>query len=271
MGLDTDAVSLVVDDRGVATVTLRNEGMRNAITGDVAAGLVEAFDALGPVGDDDIEARCVVLRGEGGFSAGGDVNAMMELQSGGWTLDEAVEHVIEVLGRAVRRVHECPLPTVAAVEGSAVGAGAALAIACDLQVASEEARVGFGFRRVGLAVDSGTSYLLPRLVGDNVAKELVFTGELLDAERAVDLGVLNHAYPADEFETRLDDLVDRIAAGPTVALRASKRLLEQGHDTSLADAIANEAGAQAAVFETEDHAEGVESFFERRDPEFVGQ
>jgi enoyl-CoA hydratase/carnithine racemase len=240
--------------------------MRNAITGAVAHGLIEAVDAL-----EGSDTRCVVLRGGGGtFSAGGDANAMTELQAGGWDLDEAVRHVTRVLGRAVRRVHDCEFPTVAAIEGSAVGAGAALAIACDVQLLADDARIGFGFRRVGLAVDSGTSYLLPRLVGDNVAKELVFTGELLDADRAVDLGVANRVYPADEFDERTAAFVERIASGPTVALRTSKRLLN-ADDASLADAVANEAAAQAAVFETADHAEGVASFFEGREPEFGGE
>jgi len=187
------------------------------------------------------------------------------------TTAEKVRIVIELTGRAVARVAECPLPTVAKVDGAAFGAGANLAIACDVQVASESSTVSFGFRNVGLAVDSGTSHLLPRLVGENVAKELVFTGERLPATEAAEMGVLNRVYPDDEFDERTDELVARIASGPTVALRASKRLLNRGSERSLREAIECEADAQAAVFESADHREGAEAFVERRDPEFEGR
>lgn len=264
----SDAVLLDRDEEtGVATITLNNPGLRNALTADVADGIVDALDAL-----EGSDARCVVVTGsEGSFSVGGDVNAMMELQSGGWTLDEAVRHIIQNTGRCVQRLAECEFPTVAKVEGVAVGAGANVAIACDVQLMSEEARIGFGFRQVGLAVDSGTSYLLPRIVGDNVAKELVFTGELLDADRALELGLVNHVYADEAFDERVDAFVEKIASGPTVALRTSKRLLDQGWERSLSSAIANEAGAQSAVFETADHTEGVESFMGNRSPEFRGE
>ncbi|WP_224450038.1 enoyl-CoA hydratase/isomerase family protein [Haloprofundus salilacus] len=267
-GDDTEPVILDRDEEtGVATITLNNPGLRNALTADVADGIVDALDEL-----EGTDTRCVVVTGsEGSFSAGGDVNAMMELQSGEWSLDEAVRHIIQNTGRCVQRLAECEFPTVAKIEGVAVGAGANVAIACDVQLMSGEARMGFGFRQVGLAVDSGTSYLLPRIVGDNVAKELVFTGELLDADRALELGLVNHVYADEAFDERVDAFVEKIATGPTVALRTSKRLLDQGRELSLLSAIANEAAAQSAVFETADHTEGVESFVGKRSPEFRGE
>jgi enoyl-CoA hydratase/carnithine racemase len=196
---------------------------------------------------------------------------MMELQGGDWSLDDAVRHVTQNTGRSVQRLAECEFPTVALLDGPAFGAGACLAIACDLQLMSSEAKMAFGFRRVGLAVDSGASYLLPRIVGDNVAKELVFTGELVEPDRARELGLVNHVYDAETFDEEAREVVDRIATGPTAALRASKRLLDQGAESSLSAAVANEAAAQAAVFETDDHTEGVYSFMEKRDPEFTGE
>ncbi|WP_121821823.1 enoyl-CoA hydratase/isomerase family protein [Halostella salina] len=260
------AVELDYDD-GVATVTVDQPGTSNALTEDVARGLIDAVDDV-----EASDARCLVVEGAGEtFSAGGDVNMMIEGLAGDVTTAEKVRIVIELTGRAVARVAECPLPTVAKVDGAAFGAGANLAIACDLQVASESSTVSFGFRNVGLAVDSGTSYLLPRLVGENVAKELVFTGERLDAAEAEDLGILNHVYPDDEFDERADELVDRIASGPTVALRASKRLLNRGSERSLREAVECEADAQGAVFESVDHREGAEAFMEGRAPEFEGR
>ncbi|WP_135820355.1 enoyl-CoA hydratase/isomerase family protein [Halostella litorea] len=262
----SEAVTVGYDD-GVATVTIDQPGTRNALTEDVARGLIDAVDDV-----EGSDARCLVVEGAGDtFSAGGDVNMMIEGLAGDVTTAEKVRIVIELTGRAVARVAECPLPTVAKIDGAAFGAGANLAIACDLQVASESSSVSFGFRNVGLAVDSGTSYLLPRLVGENVAKELVFTGERLPAAEAADLGVLNRVYPDDEFDERTAELVDRIASGPTVALRASKRLLNRGSGRSLREAVECEADAQAAVFESADHREGAEAFMEGRDPSFEGR
>ena len=130
---------------------------------------------------------------------------------------------------------------------------------------------GFVFRQVGLSVDAGTSYLLPRLVGENVAKELVFTGEIFDAERAADLGLVNHVYPDDEFDERADEFVGEIADGPTVALGQAKKLLGTGPEKSLRQALRDEANAQGLVFGSRDHEEGVEAFLEGREPSFEGE
>jgi enoyl-CoA hydratase/carnithine racemase len=264
-----DAVMLDVED-DVATVTLNRPGMRNALTAEVSAGIVDALEEL--EAHDGPDVRAVVFEGAGGsFCAGGDVNAMMELQSDAVGLEEAVRVVREATGRAVERVYEFHLPTVAKIDGAAFGAGGVLALACDLQVMSEDASMSFGFRSVGLAVDSGASYLLPRVVGTNTAKELVFTGERVEADRAAEMGLVNHAYPVDAFDERTAEFVERVASGPTVALRESKQLLNQGLESSFGQAVTNEASAQAAVFETADHTEGVEAFMEGRRPEFDGE
>lgn len=267
--MSDDAVLVDAED-GVVTLTLDRPGTRNALTREVSTGLMEAIDELeGPGGPD---ARAVVVEGaEGSFCAGGDVDAMMEMQSGSVSLEDAVETIRRETGRAIRRVAEFGLPTVAKIDGAAFGAGGTLALACDVQVMSEDATISFGFRNVGLAVDAGTSYLLPRVVGTNVAKELVFTGERVEADRAQDLGLVNRVFPADEFDERTGEFVDRLASGPTVALRESAQLVDQGLESSLGQAIDNEAAAQAAVFETGDHTEGVEAFMEGRRPEFRGE
>lgn len=254
-------------EAGVARVVLDDPERRNPLGVEMATGIVDAVEAL-----EGSDTRCVVVEGAGpAFCAGGDVDLMRERAAEGQSADEAVRHVVRNTGRCVRRVAECEFPTVAKVDGPAFGAGANLAIACDVQLLHEEARLGFGFRQVGLAVDSGTTWLLPRLVGENVAKELVYTGELLDAERAADLGLANRVYPADEFDERAAAFVERVASGPTVALRTSKRLFRLNANASLATAIENEAGAQAAVLGSADHAEGVDAFFDRREPEFEGR
>jgi enoyl-CoA hydratase/carnithine racemase len=262
----TDAVTVDVEN-GVATLTLNRPDQRNALSVEMTGALVDAIDDL----EGHEEARCLVITGrEGTFCAGGDIDAMAERMAGEISLAESVRHIQQDTSRAIRRVREFHLPTVAKVDGVAYGAGANLAIACDCVVASEDARISFGFRQVGLAVDSGTSYLLPRVVGENVAKELVFTGELLDAERAADLGIFNHVYPNDSFEDEADAFVERIASGPTVALETSKRLVNQGLESSFKEAVDDEASAQAAVFVTGDHREGANAFMEGREPEFEG-
>ncbi|PSP48591.1 enoyl-CoA hydratase [Halobacteriales archaeon QH_7_69_31] len=237
----SDPVILEVED-GIATLTLNRPDDRNALSAEMSGAILDAIDEL--EGTDD--ARCLVVQGtEGTFCAGGDVNAMIELMSGAAELHEAVERIQHETHRAIRRVAEFHLPTVAKVDGVA-------------------------FRQVGLGIDSGTSYLLPRQVGLSTAKELVFTGEMLDAEAAADLGLFNHVY-AEDFDEQCDEFIEQIAEGPTVALRHSKKLLEQGVTAGLKEALDNEAAAQAAVFETHDHEEGATAFMEGRDPEFEGR
>lgn len=263
----SDPVALDVDE-GVATLTLNRPDNYNALTAEMSAAIVDAIDDL--EGRDDV--RCLVVTGsEGTFCAGGDIDAMMALMSDQADLHEAVERIQHETSRAVRRIREFHLPTVAAVDGVAYGAGGNLAIACDVLLASEDAQISFGFRQVGLAVDTGTSYLLPRIVGENVAKELVYTGERVDSGRAADLGLFNHVYDRGSFDAEVDEFVDQLATGPTVALRTSKQALDQGLSVSLKQAQDNEAAAQAAVFETADHEEGARAFMEGREPEFRGE
>ena len=263
--MSEDAVLLDIED-AVATLTLNRPDMRNAITHEVSNAMLEKLDEV-----EDADARALVVTGSGGsFSAGGDINAMMARMSGQATLAESVRRIHQDTSRAIERVAKFHLPTIAKIDGVAFGAGANLALACDIQLASAEARMSFGFRQVGLAVDTGTSYFLPRIVGLNKAKELVFTGELLDAEAAHELGLFNHVYTED-FESEVEAFVGQIAQGPTVALETSKRALDQGLEASLDQAMTREAAHQAAVFETHDHEEGAEAFMGKRDPDFRGE
>ena len=261
-----DAVLVDVED-GIATVTLNEPDRRNALSTSIGEGLEAAMKTA-----EDRDARCLIVESEGdAFSAGGDIEGMLDGIENDVPLDDRVRELERTTSETMARLVTFPLPTVAKVDGTAFGAGANLALACDVQLASENAAIGFGFRNVGLSVDAGTSYLLPRVVGENVAKELVFTGEVLDADRALDLGLFNHVYPTEEFDDHVGAFVDRVASGPTVALRHSKRLLSEGTHKSVDRAMADEAAAQGIVFQSDDHEAGVRAFLDRRDPEFEGR
>jgi len=262
----SDPVLFDVED-GVATITLNRPENRNALSAELSAAIVDAVDEA----ESTDGVRCLVVTGtEGTFCAGGDVDSMTRQLEGEAPLHEYVESIQLETSRAIRRIAEFHLPTIALVDGVAYGAGANLAIAPDMTVASEDAKISFGFRQVGLAVDTGTSYLLPRQVGTSRAKELVLTGDLLDAEEAGDLGLFNRVY-GEDFEEQSEAFVREIASGPTIGLKTSKQLIDQGYDVSLKDAIHNEAAAQAAVLRTEDHEEGATAFIEGRKPEFEGK
>jgi enoyl-CoA hydratase/carnithine racemase len=264
-GMTEDAVLLTVED-GVATVTLNRPDERNALARPTATRLEARFDTIA-----DSDARCVVLRGAGSaFCAGGDVGAMVDGVESDVPVAERMAFV-SAINDAVAAVHDCSLPVVAAIDGPAFGAGAGLALACDIQLASPDAKIGFGFRRVGLAVDSGVSYFLPRIVGPNKAKELVFTGELLDADTARELGIFTRLFEADSFENGVENLVTTIAEGPTVALSQAKRALDRGAASTFEEALDREAAAQGVAFTTADHEEGTTAFMEQREPEFEGR
>lgn len=263
--METDKVRYEIEDE-VATVTLANPDMRNALTVEVSAGIREALDEI-----EDTGARVVVIEGAGpAFCAGGDINAMMQGLSGDIPAWQKAERVMTTLHRTIERLVRFPLPTVAKIEGQAFGAGASLAIACDIQVARADSEFSFAFRKVGLAVDSGTSWMLPRLVGENMAKRLVLTGQVFDATEAEELGVITDVYDDDEFDEAVEEIVEQIATGPTVGLTISKRLIRQNANKSLSEALDDEATAQALALGTDDHESGASAFMEGRDAEFEG-
>jgi len=255
----------LLDDR--ATITLTNPALRNALTLDMATEITEAIEEA-----EASDVRCLVVQGsEGNFCAGGDIKSMLEGLSTDREMEELIEEVALPINRSVKRLYECPIPTVAKVDGPAFGAGAALALACDLVLASERAQMSFGFRRIGLSVDSGTSYLLTRAVGEKKAMDLVYTGELIDAEEAERLGLISRVFSEEEFEQRSRDIVDTVASGPTVALEQSKQLLQQGSRRSFAEAIEAETDGLRESFRSDDFETGVTAFINKKTPEFDGK
>jgi len=257
--------TLLVERAGaIATVTLNRPQVRNALDLTMRQELVAALDEV----EADPQARVLVLTGAGGhFCAGGDVKSMREKRPS--PADGRAR--VEMLNRFIVRLVNFPRPTLAMVEGFAVGAGCNLALACDLVVASESAKFGEVFAKIGLVPDGGGTYLLSRLVGLARAKELIFTADIIDAAQALRLGMINRVVPASELRTATHALAERIASGPPLALRMAKELVNRAASSDLETALNLEAFAQSVASASDDHQEGVAAFFDKRPPRFLGR
>ena len=267
-----EQVRLHVDDDGVAWITLARPDVKNAVSPDqrnrVIALLQQASDLLG--------VRAVVLTATGdAFCTGADLRARQpELPKPEGAPDRPIGHVGRVIRNGAQRlvsaVIDCEKPVIAAVNGTAAGIGAHLALAADLVVAADTARFIEVFVRRGLVPDGGGAYLLPRLVGLHRAKELLFFGDDLSAHDALAMGLINKVVPAVELEQAAGDWARRLAAGPTHALSLTKLLLNRSLDSDRATALLDESWAQEMNMHTHDANEGVQAFVERRDPNYRG-
>ena len=255
-----NTISLDVVD-GVATITLNRPESLNALTAPMRRELLAAFKSLGR----DDAVRAVVLTGQGrGFCSGADLR--------GGSNERDFRRVLEAeYNLLIRAIRDLPKPVIAAVNGVAAGAGVSLALACDLVYASEEARFIQAFVRIGLVPDSGSTRALVRAVGRQRASWLIFTGEPLSAVQARDAGLINAALPANDLMPAVRDAAARLAAAPTRAIGLAKRSINAAEDASLNDSLTLEAQLQDLAGRTEDHAEGVAAFAEKREPRFVGR
>lgn len=251
----------------VATLTFDRPERLNALTFDVYADLRDLVREL-PYRD-DVEALIITGRGKG-FCSGGDVEAII-----GELLAMDARNLLEftrMTGAVVQNMRECPIPIIAAVNGTAAGAGAVIALAADFRIVAADARFHFLFTRVGLSGgDMGSAYLLPRLVGLGRATEILMFGDPIDAPRAREIGLANDVVAAEEVVARATDLARRIAAGPTLAYRATKLLLTRETDMGLAASLELEAMTQALLMTSADHAEFHAAFGEGRPPRWSGR
>lgn len=252
-------------DNGFGIIRINRPERLNAFADSMREELDAALARLG----DDTAVRCIIITGVGrSFSTGGDVRAMAEL------LESQDASGFEALVRAgagiVRRIDRMATPVIAAVNGIAAGAGACLALACDLRIAAESASIGFGFMRVGLVPDWGGTYFLPRTVGRSLAAEFFLTGEMISAERAERLGLFNRVVPSVELESAARAFAGQIAARPALAVRKTKQALRQTFSSSLDEMLETEVLAQVEAFRSPDAREGVMAFLEKRAPRFGG-
>jgi 2-(1,2-epoxy-1,2-dihydrophenyl)acetyl-CoA isomerase len=257
--------SLLLDKvDGIATLTMNRPEARNALDVPMREELVDALDEI----ERDAAVRVVILTGAGGhFSAGGDVKTMAARRH---TAAEGRARV-ELLNRFVLRLFNFPKPTIAMVDGFAVGAGCNIALGCDMIVASDRAKFGEVFLRIGLVPDGGGTWLLQRMVGLAKAKEMVLTAEIIDAAEALRIGLVNRVVPAAELESATRALAAKIAIGPPLAATLAKSLLNRAATVDLAAALEGEAFGQSNAITSEDHAEGVRAFLEKRAPKFQGR
>jgi 2-(1,2-epoxy-1,2-dihydrophenyl)acetyl-CoA isomerase len=217
--------------------------------------------------------RALVLTGAGrGFSSGGDQkrDRSIEGQEGFFAGDPGGS-LVERLNRCVLRLQRLPKPVIGCINGVAAGAGCNLALATDLRIAADTARFVEAFTRVGLVPDAGGTYFLPRLVGTAKAMELVLLAEIIDAQEALRIGLVNWVVPAEQLAAATQQLAERLAQGPTVAYGFAKTGLYQGLQMSLEDVLNMEARNQSVVSRTQDRVEGVAAFREKRAPRFIGR
>jgi len=261
--MSDDALTIDRTD-AVATITLDDPAGRNAFDLGMADELIEAATTLGT----DSDVRCIVLTHAGDFfGTGADLTAL----SGDAGDAPAIRQLAGRLHEAVIQFHQAPTPVVGGIDGVAAGAGFGLALAPDLLLVSEDARLEFAYPRIGLTGDCGSTFFLPRLVGLRAAKEIALLDEPIDAERAAELGLANEVVPTEEFDERLDDLAGGLAAGPTAAYGNTARLLTASFDRSLEAQLAAETDTIGQAAQTEDYERGYAAFFGEDDPEFVGE
>jgi len=261
-----DEVLTTSDADGVRTITLNRPQAYNALNIALKEALRDALIAAAA----EEEIRAVVLTGAGkAFCVGQDLKEHVGLLQ---AEDPApLRTVEEHYNPIVQAIADMPKPTIAAVNGSAAGAGAAFSYACDLRVAGKSASFTGAFAGVGLGPDSGASWTLQRLVGFGRATELMLLGRKVGAEEALRIGLVNEVVDDDAVLSRAQELAARLAAGPTAAFREIKRVLAAASTSTLAEALENEQAAQTRLGATHDHREAVDAFVNKRAPRFTGK
>ena len=270
----TDQLIETFED-GVATLTMNRPEARNALTGEMQAALAEAVQRVAY----DPKVRAVVLTGAGGaFCAGGDVKGFAADTGRGGGVGEgsgpSMEQRVSGLRRGmevVKWLHEMPKPTLAVIPGPAAGAGLSLALACDLRITADHAKLTTAFSKVGLAGDYGGSWFLSHLVGAAKARELYFTADVITGAEALKLGIVNKSVPAEELAAVAADYARYLAGLPTLAIGYMKRNLNAAAHATLSEVLDLEAMNMVRTMMTADHKAAAQSFVEKKAPVFSGR
>jgi 2-(1,2-epoxy-1,2-dihydrophenyl)acetyl-CoA isomerase len=265
MDIDADAYEYLTVDRadGVATVTMDRADRYNAMNEHMAADLRDVMVEL----ESADEVRCVVLTATGdAFNTGADLDELEGTEHDGMRLDSLAAR----LHTAVKHLVQMPKPAITGVNGVAAGGGFGLALAGDLVLVREGATFDFSYPKLGLTGDGGSTYFLPKLVGNRRARELLLLDEPVDAEEAVEMGLATEVVPGDEFEKRLEELAATLADGPTRAYGRTKRLFNESHDRTFPEQLEAEQHAIESIAGTDDYKRGYEAFQADEEPEFEG-
>ncbi len=250
----------------VGVITLNRPASLNALTTEVGQEFQQAVAEL-----QERCARALVLTGAGrAFCAGGDLREMQKIAEREGKVEAFFDEPLRMLNECILLIRQVPLPFIAAVNGAASGGGCNLALACDLVVAGESAKFNQAFIKIGLVPDCGGTFILPRLVGWKRAAELMMTGEVVTAARALEMGMINAVVPDDELLPRALAMAERLAGAPTVAIGRIKELLEASANNDYGEQLELERKVQIKSGLTKDFREGVAAFIEKRPPKFVG-
>jgi 2-(1,2-epoxy-1,2-dihydrophenyl)acetyl-CoA isomerase len=252
---------------GVAILTFNRPERLNALSAEMIQDAIAALERYST----DPAIGCIVVTGAGrGFCSGGDVAAMNAGAAATLTFEQRVDRQ-RASHRLSALLHSIPKVTIAAINGAAAGAGLSIALACDLRVASDKAKLTTAFAKVAFSGDFGITWPLTRLLGEAKAKELLFLSEVLTAEQALAAGLINQVAPHDELLAKALELATRIARGPQIALRHMKENVGLASTQDYQSMLDREALTHLRCGETDDHKEGAKAFVEKRAPKFSGR
>ncbi len=254
-------------DNNVATVQMNRPDALNALSLQLSVDLKLAFETA--IAD---KARAIILTGSGrAFCSGGDLREMQSMWKMEGRIEAFLEDPLKALHDVILLIRETPIPFIAAVNGVCAGAGTNFALACDLIFAAEDASFNEAFVRIGLSPDCGGTFFLPKAVGAKIAAELFMTGGTVDADRALQIGMVNRVVPAESLLEEAGNFAAKLAAGPTGAIGRIKRMLNASFSNTLSEQIQLEHACQIESGKSADFKEGVGAFFEKRPPNFKGE